>query len=51
MPTPRTPKWDRLGDLFGPYFELFVDELLANAILSKQVPLQAVAPSSKSRRI
>jgi hypothetical protein len=58
MPTPRTPKWvslsnarERLCDSFGPYFELFVDELLANAILSQQVPLQAVTPSSKSRRI
>ncbi len=58
MTTPRTPKWiglskarERLCDLFGPYFELFVDELLANAILSKHVPLQGVAPSSKSRRV
>jgi hypothetical protein len=58
MPTPRTPKWislskarERLCNLFGPYFELFVDELLAKAILSKHVPAQGLPLSSKSRRV
>jgi hypothetical protein len=58
MPTPRTQKWvslskarERLCSPFGPYFELFVDELLANAILSKHVPVQGLPLSLKSRRV
>jgi hypothetical protein len=58
MPTPRIPKWvslskarERLCNLFGPYFEAFVDELLANAISSKHVPVQGLPLSLKSRPV
>jgi hypothetical protein len=58
MPIRRTPRWvplskarAQLCDLFGSDFELFVDELLANAIFSEHVPLQGVAPSSQSQRV
>jgi hypothetical protein len=56
MPTPRTPKWvslskarERLCNAFGPYFQLVVDELLANAILSRHVPVRGVPSFLKSR--
>jgi hypothetical protein len=58
MATPRTPKWinlskarERLCNAFGPYFELFVDELLANAISSEHVPIRGVPSLLKSRPV
>lgn len=56
MPTPRTPKWislskarERLCKALGPHVEL--DELLANAILSKRVPIRGVPSWLKSRPV
>src|SRR5215468_3899455 len=58
MAAPRTPRWvslsqarKRLCNASGPYVEIVVDELLANAILSKQVPVRGVPSCLKSRPV